>query len=239
MLIFVLVFVVCIVFELAWLRFNGTPVPRPDIPRGVQLIGKGAPLTFVVLGDSTSVSQGSTYQQGYAVAAAQHLAQTYAVTWANVGVSGARAQDVATKQADDAAALRPDIAVIAIGANDVTHLTDFGNAQQSLLQAIDILREANPGVRIILTGSPDMGSPRRLPQPLRWAAGERTKSFNDMVVRLVQKEKLTFAPIAAKTGPTFRKHPELFAPDNFHPNGQGYALWSPVIITAIDEALNQ
>jgi lysophospholipase L1-like esterase len=230
---------VFILAEVAWLRYNGTVVPRPTITRDVQQVGSGPALRFAILGDSTSVSQGSDYDEGYAAAAVSHLAQTYTVRWQNFGVSGARAHDVADKQAPEAAAFAPDIALLAVGANDVTHLTEIGTARQALTVTIQTLRKANADVRIVLTGSPDMGSPPRLPQPLRWLAGERTKAFNTMAVELVDQQNLTFAPIAAQTGPAFRKDPTLFAQDNFHPNADGYALWAPVVIRAIDQSLDR
>lgn len=224
---------VFVVIELLWVKYNGKPVPRPVTPAGAQTIGRGPALSYVVLGDSTAVSQGGEYERGYAVRSAEHLAQSYTLTWANVGVPGARARDVAEKQLPKAAAYKPDIALLAVGANDVTHLTSAGSVKKSLLQTIDGLRRANPNVHIIMTGSPDMGAVPRFPQPLRWYAGERTNDLNKMVVQLAKEKQVVFAPIAEKTGPIFRKHPELFAADKFHPTTEGYELWGPIIIDAL------
>ncbi|HYH75451.1 MAG TPA: SGNH/GDSL hydrolase family protein [Candidatus Saccharimonadales bacterium] len=228
---------VFIASQLLWLKFNGTPVPRPEIPRGAQTIGTGPVLTYVVLGDSTSISQGGEYTEGYAAQSAAHLAKTHTVTWLNAGVSGATAQDVASEQVARVLKYKPDVVLIAVGANDVTHRTTPKAVVASLEQTISKLRAANSQVRIVLTGSPDMGSPPRIPQPLRWIAGKRTVTLNKDIVALTEREGLVFAPIAAKTGPTFRKHPELFAADNFHPTTEGYRLWTPVITDALDQAL--
>jgi lysophospholipase L1-like esterase len=224
-------------FEVAWIAWCGERVARPNIGQQAQTIGAGSPLTYVVLGDSTAVAQGGDYHLGYAMALAAYLGIEHRVTWANVAVSGARATDVATKQAPQAAAYKPDLALIAVGANDVTHLTNIGAARQSLRSTIAQLRKANPSVRIVLTGSPDMGAVPRLPQPLRWFAGRRTTSFNVMVKQLSAQQHVTFAPIAEKTGSTFRAHPGLFAADRFHPTTGGYNLWTPVLVRAVDEAL--
>ena len=88
-----------------------------------------------------------------------------------------------------------------------------------------------------LTGAPDMGAIPRFPQPLRWLAGIRTTAVNRPIQAVIQDKKLTFAPIAAKTGSVFRQNPGLFAADKFHPNSEGYQLWTPVINAALDEAL--
>jgi lysophospholipase L1-like esterase len=216
---------------------RGEPVPRPDIPRTAQTLGEGPVLRYAILGDSTTVSQGSTYDEGYAVASARHLAQTRQVIWQNFGVSGARAADVAGEQLQKAVRFKPDVALIAVGANDVTHLTSTDSIRTSLVRTITALQKANPNVRIVLTGSPDMGSVPRLPQPTRWLAGERTISVNQMVEKLIQPQAVAFAPIARETGPLFRAHPELFARDYFHPNAAGYAVWHMVVNAALDRAL--
>jgi acyl-CoA thioesterase-1 len=222
-------------FEYAWVKWNGTPIPEPDTPRALQTIGAGPERTYVVMGDSTAVSQGGEYKQGYAVQTAEHQAQTYTLQWKNVAVAGARAADVATKQLPQAKELMPDVVLIGVGANDVTHLTNIGAVRQSLTHTIQELRKSNSNVEIILTGSPDMGSVPRLPQPLRWIAGNRTKDINKMIVELSKEENVRFAPIAEKTGKLFRQHPELFAADNFHPNTEGYKTWTPVIVEALPE----
>ncbi len=227
--------------QYAWIKWNGSPVAVPGIPRGGQTLGQAndTPLTYIVLGDSTTISQGGDYKTGYAVASAEHVAGSRRVTWHNLGTSGARVADVLREQIPDAVALRPRLVLIAAGANDVTHLTGTKEARRSLESAVARLRAANPDVRIVLTGSPDMGSIPRLPQPSRWLAGVRTEQFNSMVRSLCASANLTFAPIAEKTGPAFRRDRSLFAADNFHPNAKGYALWTPVITEALDVALLQ
>ena len=235
--IVLLLLVAFVLFEVLWIKLNGDRVPRPEVARGLQMLGNGTGLTYVVLGDSTAVSQGGDYEQGYAVQTAQYLAREYAVSWANVAVPGARAADVAGKQATQAAAFKPDVALVAVGANDITHLTSIGDVRRSVEQIITKLREANPSVRVILTGSPDMGSPPRIPPLLRQLAGGRTKTLNAELYKLADGHHVFFAPIAERTGPAFRKDRGLFAADNFHPTADGYKLWTPVITPYLDKAL--
>ncbi|HSX16879.1 MAG TPA: SGNH/GDSL hydrolase family protein [Patescibacteria group bacterium] len=229
-----LLLVVAIV-ELAWIKWSGSAVPRPDISRQPQTIGSGAPLTYVVLGDSTAVSQGGDYAQGYATATAAYLARTHRVAWVNVGVSGARAKDVADAQAKQAVAFKPDVVLVAVGANDVTHVTSSASVRDSLQKTIAQLRAANPNVRIVLTGAPDMGAPPRIPQPLRWLAGIRTTQINKTIAGLADSDRVVFAPIADQTGPAFRANHNLFAADRFHPTTDGYKLWIPVLTRAFDQ----
>ncbi|MEJ0073473.1 MAG: hypothetical protein WDN27_05345 [Candidatus Saccharibacteria bacterium] len=44
-------------------------------------------------------------------------------------------------------------------------------------------------------------------------------------------------PIAAETGPIFRKNPKLFAADDFHPTAAGYAVWQPIIDAGLSQML--
>jgi lysophospholipase L1-like esterase len=229
-------FLLFLIVELLLVVYNGTAVARPTVPSGAQTIfGRGSPVRYVVMGDSTTVSQGGDYTQGYAVQSAEYLAGSSTVTWLNLGVPGARAKDVATSQLARALKHKPAIVLVAVGANDVTHLTPIPRVRRALKATIQKLQQVNPAVYIVLTGSPDMGAVPRFPQPLRWLMGKRTAAVNRMVVRLAKTEHVTFAPIAQKTGPAFRHNPQLFAADKFHPTTEGYALWTPVIIAALSK----
>jgi lysophospholipase L1-like esterase len=227
--------VLFVAFEALYIKYNGAAGVEPVTPRGLHTLGTGPKLSYVVMGDSTAVTQGGEYARGYSVQSATYLAKDHAVSWANVAVSGARAKDVADKQLPQALGFNPDIVLIAVGANDVTHFTANGAVVASLAHTVDTLRSQNSQVKIIFTGAPDMGSVPRFPQPARWYAGVRTQSLNTEIRALAAEKHVTFAPIAAETGPYFRKHPEAFASDKFHPNDLGYAQWTPVIIKALQQ----
>jgi lysophospholipase L1-like esterase len=219
-----------VLFEGIFVAFNGTKVPAPNIPREAQMFGEGQDLNYAVLGDSTAISQGGIYEEGIAVSTAKQLAPNQRVVLRNFGVSGARTKDVLQDQLPKVSAVfRPDVVLIAVGANDVTHLTRSGSVRGSLQAIITQLKEQNPNVKIILTGAPDMGAVPRFPQPLRWLAGVRTKQINKVFTEADQQENVSLAPIATSTGPIFQKNPSLFAPDKFHPNTAGYKIWVPVL----------
>lgn len=199
-----------------------------------RTLGNAGPaITYVVLGDSTAAGVGADYEQGIAVGTERHLAKRAKVTMSNFAVSGARMRDVRKLQLPQAEALRPDIVLISAGANDVTHLTRINGVRDDLRVIVERLRAANPKVRIVITGSPDMGSPPRIPRLLRGLASRRTESINRMFIDEATKLHLVFAPIAEKTGPLFRRDHSLFHPDRFHPNERGYATWIPVLNEAL------
>jgi lysophospholipase L1-like esterase len=109
--------------------------------------------------------------------------------------------------------------------------------RNSLREIVRRLRIANPSVAIVITGSPDMGAPPRIPRLLRGLATRRTQLANRMFISEAESLALTFAPIALETGPQFRADHTLFAEDRFHPNDRGYATWIPVLYRALREAL--
>jgi lysophospholipase L1-like esterase len=233
----ILAFLLFALIEVLVIKYRGSPVAAPDIPRASQTFGSGPALTYVVMGDSTSIGQGTDYNQSYAEASARHLAQTHSVKFVNVGVSGAVAKDVLDNQLSQAIKYRPDIVLLAVGANDATHFTGGKSLRQSVQQIINQLREANCEARIVVTGSPAMDSVPRFPWPARQLMGLRTRQVNAVFTGLINQNKLVFAPIALKTRAAFLADPTLFAADEFHPNARGYDLWKPVINDALDSAL--
>ena len=102
---------------------------------------------------------------------------------------------------------------------------------------VDSLIGTNCRVKIVLTGSPAMGSVTRFAWPLKQYMGLRARQVNTVLKPIISARQLTFAPVADKTGHLFLEHPEYFAADNFHPNAAGYATWMPIINDALDQAL--
>lgn len=227
--------------EVLWaLRGGGVAFsPVSPAPRAFVSAAGGQSITLVVMGDSTAVGQGAEYESGIAVAAAQHLARRGPVILRNLGVSGATWTDVRAAQLPAAVRASPDVVVLAAGANDVTHLTPLGSVQRDIEHTVAALRAANPRVRVVLTGAPDMGAVPRFLPPLRWVATWRTRRLNAAVEKTAAELAVTVAPIARRTGALFRSNRGLFAADDFHPNARGYATWNPVLAEALDRALGR
>lgn len=198
----------------------------------------GETLHYLVLGDSTAVAQGGNYEQGIAVETAKHLAQGgRGVELTNVSVSGARVHDVLTEQLPRADLAHADLALVDAGANDVIHLTPSGAVARDLERIVKTLLQANCKVKIVVTGSPDMSTPPRIPRLLRGLAGVRSRAVNRIAKKVVKRHGLTFAPISERTGPIFASDRTLFSADRFHPNDRGYAVWISVLNESLDQAL--
>ena len=212
------------------LFLNPSPEPR-------RFGDHGPETRYVVLGDSTAAGRGGDYEKGIAISTARELAHGRRVVLVNLAVSGARIGDVRQNQLAEACRLHANLVLLVAGSNDVTHLTPIRSMRQDLRAIAATLREGNPRIAIVVTGSADIGSPPRVPFLLRPIASIRTKRVNRMVRRLADAERLTFAPIAEETGPLFRRDRTLFSADAFHPNDRGYATWIPVLNRALARAL--
>lgn len=217
---------------------SATPFENPS--REARQFGtSGSPLTYVVMGDSTAAGQGGDYERGIAVATATTLARDRRVSMTNLAVSGARTNDVLRDQLAAAERLHPAVVLISLGANDVIHLTLLRSVRRDLLQIVRGLKSGNPSVAIVVTGSPDMGAPPRIPWLFRPIASCRTREINRVFTAVAADEGLTFAPIALETGPLFRRDHSLFFTDRFHPNDRGYATWIPILNRALASALKR
>jgi len=223
--------------ELLYVIFTGSKVPIPDIPRQKLVQGQGKELSYVIMGDSTSISQGSEYSEGYAVASHRHLATSRRVTMINTGVSGATVKSVLDEQLADAISYSPDLVLLAVGANDATKFSPSSSIKNDLQEIIDGLKQSNPAVKIVVTRSPAMDSVSRFPFISKWVMNVRTRQVNEAFAEIIRKNDLTLAPIAGKTRQAFIDDPTLTASDKFHPNARGYELWKPVINSSLDQAL--
>jgi lysophospholipase L1-like esterase len=234
--LFVIILATLIVNVLA-VVYNGKSVPVPVIYRESKTIGKGDGLFYLILGDSTSIAQGAEYEHGFVIKTSKELAKKYRVTYQNFGQSGARISDVAISQMEESKMITPDIVLVAVGANDVTHLTSLKSIESSMLQIINELRSRNQSVKIIFTGAASMGDVQRFIWPTSWLLGKRTSEVNRVMERVSLKNDATFAYIAKKTGPKFATNPQYFAEDNFHPNNEGYSVWTEVLNQVIQQEL--
>jgi acyl-CoA thioesterase I len=228
-----------VIAEISIAVFNGKRIPVPQVSREPLYLGEGTPLSFVVMGDSTALSTGGDYQQGFAMSSAHHLAKRHRVKFVNLACAGATFKRVFQNQLVIAMELKPDVVFVSAGANDVVRFASRETVRNAAGDIINKLLEANPKVKIIMTGAPDIGTAIRLPQPLRWFAGRRAKQINKILKHLYENLDITYVPIFEKVCPAFKKNLSLFASDKFHPTTEGYKVWTSVIIGAFDEALER
>ncbi|MEU8611317.1 GDSL-type esterase/lipase family protein, partial [Actinoplanes sp. NPDC048791] len=112
-------------------------------------------LAFAVLGDSIAYGQGAARQADTIGARLSADLTTAGITTdcRVFAVPGARSQALQS-QARSAAAWRPGLALIIIGANDLTHFVPPAQAAASLGDAVRTLRAA--GAEVVVAPAPDL-----------------------------------------------------------------------------------
>lgn len=142
----------------------------------------------------------------------------------NVALPGARSDDlerqVSLLLADPART--PDVCVIMIGANDVTHRMPATQSVRCLTTAVRRLRTA--GAEVVVGTCPDLGTIEPVYQPLRWLARRVSRQLAAaQTIGSVEQGGRTVS-LGDLLGPEFAANPrELFGPDNYHPSAEGYA----------------
>ncbi|MGI8609182.1 MAG: SGNH/GDSL hydrolase family protein [Candidatus Dormibacteria bacterium] len=219
-------------------RGDGSP-EAPGSPDEVVGPTTGAPLLFVVLGDSTGSGVGAVSQDlGYARRCARALAARTGrrVQLRDFAVSGARVADVLNDQLPRMGTLRPDLVLLVIGGNDVTHLTSPAAARRDLGRVLDSL--ATSGAPVIVSGVPAMGTATRLLQPLRFLVGAVAAFVYDPIWRQeAARRQMRRVDLADRTGPAFARDHSLLAPDGFHPSPRGYEVWANAFNEVIAQAV--
>lgn len=214
-----------------------TPVDDPPTGNGIWGEGEGEPIVLAMLGDSSAVGLGVDDVEstpGVLIAAGLSRLAGRPVRLTRVAISGAQSRHL-DPQVSDVLPERPHVAVIMIGANDVTARADPALAAGFLGAAVRRLRAA--GVHVVVATCPDLGTVRPIPQPLRTIARRWSREMAAaQIVAVVRAGGRTVA-LGSSLGPTFARYYELWSDDGFHPSAAGYATAASFILPSVADAL--
>lgn len=190
-------------------------------------------LRLTMLGDSTAAGVGATRTEDTVGGlVADGLADDYQVVLSSVAVSGSRTGDLGP-QVSRALLLRPDVAVVLIGANDAIHGTPVKVAAGNLFEAVHRLREA--GVAVVVGTCPDMGA-RAFAWPLRELAAWQGRRIARASAIAVHQADGAVVALGELCGPLFRAEPASLSGDHFHPSELGYRIWADALLPAVRHA---
>ncbi|MET9290585.1 SGNH/GDSL hydrolase family protein [Streptomyces sp. NPDC003077] len=199
------------------------------------------PLRLAFLGDSTAAGQGvHRPRQTPAALLASGLAAVaeLPVELRNVALPGAQSDDLARQVALSLADAppAPDLCVIMIGANDVTHRMSPAQSVRHLSDAVRALRAA--GSEVVVGTCPDLGTIEPVYQPLRWVARRLSRQLAAAQTIVVIENGGRTVSLGDLLGPEFADRPrELFGPDNYHPSAEGYATAAMAVLPTLCAAL--
>ncbi|MFF4711491.1 SGNH/GDSL hydrolase family protein [Streptomyces eurythermus] len=199
------------------------------------------PLRLAMLGDSTAAGQGvhrAGQTPGALLASGLAAVAERPVELRNVAVTGARSDDL-DRQAGlllSAPGPVPDVCVIMIGANDVTHRMAPTQSVRHLSTAVRRLRTA--GAEVVVGTCPDLGTIEPVQQPLRWLARRASRQLAAAQTIGVVAQGGRTVSLGDLLGPEFEANPrELFGPDNYHPSAEGYATAAMAVLPTVCAAL--
>ncbi|GAA1816365.1 SGNH/GDSL hydrolase family protein [Planosporangium flavigriseum] len=212
------------------------PPPRCDGRYGTE--HDGEPITITVLGDSTAAGYGADVARntpGALIAAGLSEELRRPVTLHCLAVVGAESRTLGP-QVERAIEIGPDVAIILVGGNDVTHRQPLNESVRHLVKAVRALKEA--GAEVVVGTCPDLGTIQPIQPPLRWVARRSSRQLAAaQTVAVVQAGGRTVS-LGDLLGPAFAAEPDrMFSWDRFHPSGDGYAVAAAALLTTVIAAL--
>ena len=212
---------------------SGGPVQRWDRDTDVDL-------HLMVFGDSTATGYGcATADEVPGVLVARGLAEHTGkrIRLSTKAIVGATSKGLSGQvDAMFVAGPPPDVAVIMIGANDITALNGITASARRLGNAVKRLRAS--GAVVVVGTCPDFGVITAIPQPLRSVArtlGLRLARAQAAAVRAAGGVPVPFADLLTSG---FSSSPEqMFSGDGYHPSAAGYELAAQQLLPALCHAL--
>lgn len=201
----------------------------------------GPPIDLLVVGDSIAAGLGAHRAKdtlGARVAKGLGTREQRPVRLRTVAVVGSESSALEAQLDALPPGYRPDIAVVIVGGNDVTHRIPIAESVAHLVATVTRLQQL--GAAVVVGTCPDLGALRAVPQPLRALGGRLSR-------QLAAAQAAAVAPLGAwalslrhAVGSVFVEQPdEMFSMDRFHPSALGYRRTAEAIVPVAAEALRR
>ncbi len=218
----------------------GDPLEQAPSDDATYGAGPGEPIELVVLGDSSAAGLGADHPHqtvGAIVANGVAALTGRPVRLTNAAAVGAESSDLegqlVTALED---VMRPDVVVVMVGANDVTHRIERSTAVRHLEQTVRRIRAL--GSEVVVGTCPDLGTIEPVPQPLRLLMRRWSRDLAAAQTVAVVEAGGRTVSLADLLGPEFASSPgEMFSRDRFHPSAAGYARAAAALLPSVCAAL--
>lgn len=198
----------------------------------------GPPVELLLLGDSLAAGLGAerrkeTLGGRLAKGAAKRLRRP--VRLRTAAVVGSESPDLAHQLTTLPEDYRPEVAVIVVGGNDVTHRLPVPTSILHLEDAIRVLRDR--GTQVVVGTCPDLGALRPVPQPLRRLISSMSRRLGDAQAEAARRAGALPVDLRRAVGPMFFDDPEaMFSLDRFHPSPLGYRRTAEALLPSVCRA---
>ena len=195
-------------------------LPEPPGPRAGRS-GAGRPLRLLIAGDSSAAGVGAPHQdQALAGQLVALLARHFEVTWRLEAVTGATTASMLDRLAS-LPEQRFDVAVTALGVNDVTRASTEARWRARQGALLDLLRDRFGAGAVFATGLPPMRAFPLLPEPLAWVLGAQAERLDKALASLCDSRSHAHHVRIA-----YPPDPGLAASDGYHPTPRAYGIWA-------------
>jgi lysophospholipase L1-like esterase len=219
------------------------PMAEAPPPRGDGLYGPkfgGKPLNMVILGDSSAAGYGVHKPRetpGALLATGVSRRLRRPVRLHRLAVVGSMSAGL-LYQVDAALEYDPEVAIILVGGNDVTHVSARAAAVRHLGDSVRRLRAV--GCKVVVGTCPDLGAIRPIKPPLRWLARSWSRQLAALQTVAVVEAGGRTVSIGDLLGPAFEADPaRMFSSDQFHPSAEGYARAAAVMMPTLMAVLGE
>jgi lysophospholipase L1-like esterase len=191
---------------------------------------------FVALGDSLTEGVGDPDRRGRLRGWADRLAEAMAwvdedVAYANLAKRGLRAEEVRRGQLEPALRLRPDLASVLVGMNDLLEPRfDPARLERELAAIVGPLREA--GALVLTATIPDVTTFSPLPKRFLTGMRARIRATSD-AVRAVSAEHGALC-LDLEALPEARQR-QVMSVDRLHPGPRGHVLLAGAFAGLLEE----
>jgi lysophospholipase L1-like esterase len=216
-------------------------IAEGDPPAASGWYGHGRPgpaIKIALLGDSSAAGYGvETVEEtpGAHLASGVAEAADRRVYLTSVAKVGAQTKDL-RGQVDQVLPVEPHVAVVFIGANDVTHKVSTRTSERLLRESVSRLKRS--GVAVVVGTCPDLGTIEPLAPPLKQYARHQSRRLAEAQARAVVECNGLAVAMGSILADEFSSFSELlFGPDRFHPSAAGYARMISAVLPTVLAAL--
>ncbi len=211
------------------------PAPRlPEFDPSGEFGDPSDPtIRIAVLGDSSVTAPGVRHpdETWIRIAMRQLADQGRHVVLRSFAVGGSKATDVLGSQLPATLEMRPDIAIISVGANDAIRGVPLRRFARDLEVIVAELREA--GIKVLLSGVGDLGTIPRLKEPLRSMMTRRSAAYHRVHHRIAERHDATVSDHRDDDRDIWIKDRSLWSEDLFHVSPRGHARWAEAASRAL------
>jgi lysophospholipase L1-like esterase len=213
--------------------------PPRESPRGAPRLlpaAAAASVLYIALGDSTVEGVGaSAPARNYVGRLHQRLLAVYPrARLVNLGVGGATAAGVLSRQLPRALELQPDLVTLSVGPNDITRGRDLESYARDIETILGTLTDRTTAV-VVVNLIPDLTlTPRFRGKEIEARLRQRVVAFNEILIRHARTHGAEIVDLYTASHREVPGRPEFIGPDHYHPSDEGYARWAELMWTGIE-----